>query len=67
MIRFPEFSPSKTLPFSSTSSGLTPKNGKVAEPGLTGVTPAIGEIKTDPVSVCHHVSMIWHEAFPTTR
>jgi len=37
---------------------LTPKNGKVAEPGFTGVMPAIGEIKTDPVSVCHQVSMI---------
>jgi len=45
MIRFPEFSPSKTLPFSSTSSGLTPKNGKVAEPGLTGVTPAMERSK----------------------
>ena len=58
MIRLPEFSPFRNEPSSSTSSGLTPKKGRVAEPGFTGVMPAIGEINADPVSVCHHVSII---------
>ena len=34
MQRLPSAAPSSTLPSSSTSSGLTPKNGRVAEPGL---------------------------------
>ena len=45
---------------------MTPKKGRVAEPGFVGVTPDIGDISTEPVSVCHHVSMISHLSLPTT-
>ena len=34
----------------------TPKNGRPAEPGLSGVAPGSGTIMRPPVSVCHHVS-----------
>ena len=34
-------------------------------PGFLGVIPAIGEINTDPVSVCHQVSITSHFDFPT--
>src|SRR5690606_38121924 len=54
--------PSISFPFSSTSTGCTPGNGSMAYPGTVGVTPAIGEIRNPPVSVCHHVSTIG--AFP---
>ena len=33
-----------------------PGNGRVAEPGLSVVTPGSGVIMIAPVSVCHHVS-----------
>src|SRR6185312_5663034 len=46
------------LPCSSTTSGTTPKNGSVAEPGFVGVAPGSGVIIMPPVSVCHHVSTI---------
>ena len=49
----------------STSEGLTPKNGKVADPGFLVVIPAIGLISTEPVSVCHHVSTTSQFDFPT--
>ena len=49
----------------SKISGLIPKNGRVAEPGLRSVTPGKGVIKIPPVSVCHHVSTIGHFSFPT--
>ena len=32
---------------------------------LVGVIPDIGEIRTDPVSVCHHVSTISQLELPT--
>ncbi|GIS35402.1 MAG: hypothetical protein Ct9H90mP6_06590 [Gammaproteobacteria bacterium] len=65
--RLPDASPDCLIPFSSYSSGLTPKNGNVAEPGFVGVMPAIGEIRTEPVSVCHHVSITSQDLFPTTE
>ena len=61
----PELTPFNELPFSSYKAGLTPKKGRVAEPGLVGVIPDIGEIRTDPVSVCHHVSTISQLELPT--
>src|SRR2546425_2731540 len=52
------------LPLSSTTSGRTPKNGSVAEPGLVGVAPGSGVIKIPPVSVCHQVSTIGQRLAP---
>ena len=58
--------PSAGLPINSspdcalTNFGSTPKNGKVALPGLVGVTPGKGVNILPPVSVCHHVSTIAH-------
>jgi hypothetical protein len=46
------------VPSASTSAGCTPKNGRVAEPGLSGVAPGSGVIRMPPVSVCHQVSTI---------
>ena len=40
------------------SRGLTPKNGRVAEPGFSFVAPGSGVIRMPPVSVCHQVSTI---------
>ena len=57
--------PSMILPSSSTSSGLTPKKGSVAEPGFRGVTPGSGVIRMPPVSVCHQVSTMQHWSLPT--
>src|SRR5512137_2205351 len=47
------------LASSSRISMLNPGNGKVAEPGLSGVMGR-GDTRKVPVSVCHQVSMIWH-------
>src|ERR1041385_9209202 len=55
-----------TLPLSSTTSGKTPKKGKVALPGLVGVAPGSGVIMIPPVSVCHHVSTIGQRFPPIT-
>ena len=55
------------LPSPSTSAGLMPKKGRVAEPGLSGVAPGSGVIRTPPVSVCHQVSTIGQRLSPTTR
>ena len=38
-----------------------------AEPGFVGVMPAMGEIRTEPVSVCHHVSITSQDLLPTTE
>ena len=35
-----------------TTSGTTPKNGTVAEPGLSGIAPGSGVMTKPPVSVC---------------
>ena len=50
----------------SSSTGWTPKNGLVAEPGLVGMAPGRGVIRMPPVSVCHQVSTIGQRPWPTT-
>ena len=65
MHKFPLPSPIISFPSLSTSEALTPKNGRVADPGFLGVMPAIGLINTEPVSVCHHVSTTSQFEFPT--
>ena len=67
MQRLPVAAPSSTLPSASTISGMTPKNGSVAEPGLSRVAPGSGVIRMPPVSVCHQVSTIGQRPSPTTR
>ena len=67
MTRLPSQAPSSTLPSASTTCGLTPKNGSVAEPGLSRVAPGSGVIRMPPVSVCHQVSTIGQRPSPTTR
>src|SRR5664279_1792401 len=47
-----------------TTSGTIPGNGLVAEPGLVGTAPGIGQSIIAPVSVCHHVSTIGQRSFP---
>src|SRR5689334_3440129 len=61
---FPDFT---DCPFSSKMSVATPGSGLVAEPGLVGVAPGMGEIMVEPVSVCHQVSMMGQRSFPITR
>src|ERR1039458_1786597 len=64
------YSPSSGLhlePSFRTTSGSIPKNGSVAEPGLVGTGPGVGEIMIAPVSVCHHVSTIGQRPLPITR
>src|SRR6266581_1036717 len=60
----PTFVPT-SCPFSSTMTGSTPKNGRVALPGFVGIAPGRGVIRIDPVSVCHHVSTIGLRPPPT--
>ena len=64
--KFPSHSPNNSLPSLSTMIGLTPKKGRVAEPGLSGVVPAMGAINIPPVSVCHQVSITGHSLLPIT-
>ena len=66
MQRLPLPAPSSTLPSASTICGITPKNGCVAEPGLSRVAPGSGVIRIPPVSVCHQVSTIGQRPSPTT-
>ena len=40
-----------------------PKNGRVADPGLSLVAPGSGVIRMPPVSVCHQVSTIGQRPF----
>src|SRR3954466_7646681 len=54
------------FPFSSKMSVAMPGIGLVAETGLVGVAPGMGEIIVDPVSVCHPVSMMGERSFPIT-
>ena len=59
--------PSSIFPLSvSITTGRTPKNGNVAEPGLVGVAPGSGLMRTPPVSVCHQVSTTAHRPSPGT-
>ena len=67
MQRLPVTAPSSTLPSASTICGRMPKNGSVAEPGLSCVAPGSGVIRMPPVSVCHQVSTIGQRPSPTTR
>ena len=67
MTRLPSVAPSRNLPSASTMAGWTPKNGRVAEPGLRAVAPGSGVIRLPPVSVCHQVSTIGQRSSPTTR
>ncbi len=67
MTRLPAHAPSSALPVESTTSGRIPKNGRVAEPGFSAVTPGSGVIRMPPVSVCHQVSTIGQRRSPTTR
>ena len=61
----PEFS-ATGRPWSSTTSGTTPKKGSVAVPGLVGVAPGSGVIMMPPVSVCHQVSTMGQRFPPMT-
>src|SRR5437588_13074821 len=54
------------LPSIVTTSGTTPGNGRVAEPGFVGITPGNGVIMIWPVSVCHQVSTIGQRSCPMT-
>ena len=56
----------RAWPSPSTISGLTPKKGRVAEPGLVAMAPGSGVIMMPPVSVCHQVSTIGNIPSPTT-
>src|SRR3954447_23184004 len=68
MHRLPSISPVSVISFPSlsTTTGRTPKNGLVADPGLIGIAPGSGEIRMPPVSVCHQVSTIGQRPSPTT-
>ncbi len=57
--------PTSTVsPVSLRISAAMPGNGRVAEPGLSVVTPGSGVIMIAPVSVCHHVSTIGQRSSP---
>src|SRR5882724_377712 len=64
--RYPPDPKGTGLPSMLTISGATPKNGRVAEPGLVAIAPGIGEIMIAPVSVCHQVSTIGQRSWPIT-
>src|ERR1700739_2189051 len=66
MISLPPTLGGTSLPVSSTTAASTPKNGKVALPGLVGVAPGNGGIMIPPVSGCHQVSTIGHRPPPIT-
>src|SRR6478609_11581451 len=51
---------------SSTTSAEIPGKGRVADPGFVDTIPGSGEIRIEPVSVCHHVSTIGQRSPPTT-
>lgn len=55
-----------SITFSSSSTGWTPKKGRVAEPGFRFHAPGRGVNRTAPVSVCHHVSTMGHFPPPMT-
>src|SRR5580704_12420379 len=54
------------LPSMVTTSGTTPGNGRVADPGLAAIAPGIGVSMMLPVSVCHHVSTMGQRLPPMT-
>ena len=63
--KFPSAGPSRMLLSLSTTTGLIPNSGFVAEPGFVDVIPGRGLIRIPPVSVYHHVSTISHFLLPT--
>src|SRR5271163_2785517 len=64
MVKYP-VSPGPTCsPFMLTTLAITPGSGRVAEPGFVGVAPGSGEIRMEPVSVCHQVSTMGQRFFP---
>jgi hypothetical protein len=66
MTRYPPAPAGTGSPSLSTTSGSTPKNGSVPDPGLVGVTPGSGLIMIAPVSVCHQVSTMGQRLPPIT-
>ena len=54
-----------SLPSGDSTTGCTPKNGNVAEPGFVAMAPGNGAIMWPPVSVCHHASTIEQRSLPT--
>src|SRR5271163_3566989 len=64
IVRYP-VSPGPTgSPFMLTTFAMMPGSGRVAEPGFVGVAPGRGEIRIEPVSVCHQVSTMGQRFFP---
>ncbi len=49
----------------SSTSGLMPKKGLVADPGFCGIAPGMGVMICPPVSVCQNVSTIGQRPLPT--
>src|SRR5690242_1046580 len=65
MIRKPPWLTSTGFPSSVTISASIPGRGRVHEPGLSGVI-GVGEIRIEPVSVIHQVSITGKRS-PVTR
>ena len=66
-LRMQSLPPSLTshwVPSSRRTTGSTPKNGRLALPGLRVWRPGSGVIRKPPVSVCHQVSTIGHGSRP---
>src|SRR5271156_2335545 len=63
-IRYPVSCGFTDSPCIFTTRAATPGSGLVAHPGFVGVAPGSGEIKIEPVSVCHQVSTIGHFPLP---
>ena len=56
-----------SVPSSRSTTGSTPKNGRLALPGLSVCAPGSGLMRMPPVSVCHHVSTMGQRPLPMTR
>ena len=67
MTRSPPWPAGTGSPSLVTTSGTTPKNGRVTEPGLAGIAPGMGAIRMEPVSVCHQVSTMGQRSLPISR
>ena len=63
--RMPPWPFGTSLPVSSTIAAAMPGNGRVQEPGTSGVAPGSGVIMWPPVSVCQKVSTIGQRPPPT--
>src|SRR5947209_899016 len=63
--RYPAAVPgSMSFSSSSTMEAEMPGKGTVAEPGTVVVMPGNGEMRMEPVSVCHQVSTMGHRSCP---